>query len=96
MKKFSEFGIKPIQKGLEGDKIKMAKLLNREIQVLDYRLEESKYQGKCLCIQIAIGENKNIVFTGSKVLIETIEQIPKSDFPFTTTIVEENERYEFT
>lgn len=99
-KKFSDFGIKPVLKGMVGDKIKIGKILNKEIEVVDFRIDDSKYGtggSKCLCIQIKLDGVDRIVFTGSKVLMETIEQIPKSTgFPFTTTIVEENERYEFT
>jgi len=29
-------------------------------------------------------------------LIEVIQKIPESGFPFTTTIIEENDRYLFT
>ena len=97
MKQFKDFGIKPSIKSLVGDKIKMDRILNREIVVYDYRLEDSKYaDSKCLYLQISISETKHVVFTGSSVLIETIKQVPKSDFPFETTIVKENEHFEFT
>jgi hypothetical protein len=96
MKQFKEFGIKPESQIFTGDKIKMERILNREIKVMDYRIEDSKYQGKCLHMQIEIGETRHVVFTGSGVLIEMIERVPKMDFPFITTIVKENERFEFT
>lgn len=99
-KRFSDFGIKPILKSMVGEKIKISKILNKEIEVVDFRIDDSKYGiggSKCLCIQIKLDGADRVVFTGSKVLIETIEQIPKSTgFPFITTIIEENERYEFT
>ena len=98
MKQFKEFGIKPPLNGFTGDKIKIDRLLNREISVYDYRLKDSKFEdkGKCLHLQISIGATKHVVFTGSSVLIETIKQVPKSEFPFKTTIVKENEHFEFT
>lgn len=100
MNQFKDFGIKPIVNGFIGDKIKINKILNREITVLEYKIEESKYKekgnGKCLHMQIAIGEAKHIVFTGSTVLMETLKQVSKEKFPFVTKIVLENERLEFT
>lgn len=83
-----------------GDKIKIAKVLNREITVHDFRLEDSKFDknksGKCLHLQISITGEKHVVFTGSDVLIDLIQQVPKSEFPFTTIIVKEGEHFEFT
>lgn len=34
--------------------------------------------------------------TASAVLIENIQKVPKDGFPFVTTIVKENEHFEFT
>lgn len=99
MKTFKDFNIKPMLKGLTGDKIKIVKLLNREIEVLDYRIDDSKYgngSDKCLCLQFRLKEETNVTFTGSKSLIDAIQQVPKSEFPFKTTIVEDNDWYEFT
>src|SRR5205809_1348577 len=99
MKRFSEFGIKPTLKTLVGDKIKIDRILNKEITVTDYRIENSKYEkgnGKCLYMQIELNNNKHVVFTGSTVLMQLIEQVPKSDFPFQTTIIKDNDHFEFT
>ncbi len=100
MKDFKEFGIKAAQPGLVGDKIKIAKILNRKITVHDFRIVPSKYpekgNGKCLYLGIILEDKKQVVFTGSVGLMEVIEQVPKCEFPFTTTIIEENERYEFS
>lgn len=99
MKTFKDLGIAKTQQGFIGDKIKISKILNREVVVLDYKIENSKYEkgnGKCLHLQIAIGETKHVVFTGSKPLMDTIALVPKPDFPFKTTIIKENEWFEFT
>jgi hypothetical protein len=101
MKRFEEFNIKTAAKGFEGDKIKIAKILDREILIHDYKIEDSKHfkdrgNGKCLHLQISLNNEKHIVFTGATGLIETITQVPKEDFPFITTIREENDRYKFT
>jgi hypothetical protein len=103
MYRFSQFNIKTVAKGFEGDKIKMAKILNREIIVYDFTLEDSKVPAfrekgshKCLMMQISFNSELHVVFTSSTGLIAAIQQVPKDKFPFTTVIVEENDRYKFT
>ncbi len=101
MNSFSQFNIKTSSIGFEGDKIKMSKILNREIVVHHYKIEDSKIfkdhgSGKCLHLQISFNNEKHILFTGSSGLIETIQKVPENGFPFSTTIVEENERFSFT
>jgi hypothetical protein len=101
MNSFKEFDIKVTTKGFEGDKIRMAKILNREIIVHDFKIEDSKVftdKGSCKCLhlQVSINDTKHIVFTGSGVLIEMIRKVPESGFPFKTTIVEDNDRFLFT
>lgn len=96
--KFSDFKIKTPTQSLVGDKIKVARILNREITVIDYRIEPSKYgdSGRCLYLQIEMNNTKHVVFTGSSPLIQQIEQVPREGFPFLTTIIKDDQRYEFT
>lgn len=99
MNSFKDFGIKAQSKSFEGEKIKIDRILNRQIEVHDYKIEQSKYEkgnGKCLYIQIVVDGTKRVLFTGSVNLLDMIEQVPKDKFPFKTTIVKENERFEFT
>jgi hypothetical protein len=101
MKAFSQFNIQAPSKGFEGDKIKMSRILNREIVVHDYKIEDSKVfkekgSGKCLQMQISFNNNKHVIFTSASGLIEVIQQVPDNGFPFTTTIIPENDRYIFT
>lgn len=98
MKSFKDFGIKPSTTNLVGDKIDVDKILNRPIVVTDFRVEDSKYKPgtKCLWLQFELGNEKKVLFVGAKFLIEMIDQIPKSEFPFACTIVRENKRLEFT
>jgi hypothetical protein len=100
MNAFKDFGIKTTVKSFVGDKIKMSKILNKEITVLAFKIGPSKFiekgNGKCLHLQIQIGDTKYVVFTGSTGLMEDIQKVLTDKFPFTTTIVEESERYEFT
>lgn len=96
MKSFSQLGVKTdLQEVFTGEKIKIGRVINREIIVHDFRIEPSKFSGQCLYLQIEIDGAKRVVFTGSQGLLQVIQKIPKTEFPFTTTIVEENERYEF-
>lgn len=99
MKKFSELGIKVKRDRFVGDKIKMFKILNQEIVVHDFRIKNSKYDNansdKCLHLQIEVNGQKHVLFTGSKVLAETIEQVPREAFPFETKITQEGETFQF-
>jgi hypothetical protein len=103
MYKFSQFDIKPIEREFEGDKIRMEKILNREIIIHDFKIEDSKIKEfkekgneKCLYLQIAYKNEMYIIFTSSGSLMQVIQQIPRDKFPFTTTIIKENQRFEFT
>ena len=101
MNKFSEFNINTSSKGFEGDKIKIAKILGREIIVHYFKIEDSKCfkdrgTGKCLHLQISLNDEKYIVFTGSSGLIEAIQLVPENKFPFSTIIIQKNDRYKFT
>lgn len=99
MKQFSQFNIKPITKTFTGDKIKIDRVLNKRITVVTYKIEKSKFEkgnGNRLCLQIEVDGTSRIIFTGSTILMDMIEQVPKTNFPFTTTIVRESERFEFT
>jgi len=101
MNRFDQFNIKQNTKGFDGDKIKMSKILNREIVVHDFKLEDSKVfkeKGTCKCLhlQISINDVKHVVFTSASNLIDAIQQVPEDGFPFETKIVEDNERFKFT
>lgn len=100
MRKFSELGIKSSHRALIGDKVKIKHILNREILVWDFKIEKSKFSknksGMYLHLQIEFDGHKHIVFTGSDVLIDLIQQVPEDAFPFMTTIVQTGEYFEFT
>jgi hypothetical protein len=90
--------IAPPEKGMVGEKIKISYVLNRPIEVHRFEIKPSKQDasGECLYLQIVLNGEKRVLFTGSKYLIQTIRQVPKKNFPFTTTIISDNERYLFT
>jgi hypothetical protein len=95
---FQELNIKPERLLFTGEKIKIEKIINREIQVHAHRLGDSTvYQGeKYLALQIEFGGEKRVVFTRSKVLMEQISRVRAESFPFKTTIKKEHEWLEFT
>lgn len=95
---FKELGIKPITQGFVGDKIKIKKILNTEVTVHAYKLQKSNFEGKGmrLDLQISLQGTQHVVFTGSGVLIDMIERVPKDKFPFITRIIEDNDRFLFT
>ncbi|MBA4849465.1 hypothetical protein [Emticicia sp. BO119] len=97
MNQFKEFNIIAENSTFIGDKVKISKVLNRKIEVHTYKVEDSKHNpGKCLCLQIKMDGKDHIIFTGSTVLLATIQKVPKDKFPFETTIIEENKMFQFT
>lgn len=99
MKSFAELGIRPRQKLFSGDKIKIVKILNCKIRINDFQITTSQYprnkSGKCLTIQIEHNGEPHIVFSGSDVLIDMIEQVPPDAFPLEATIVKIGDHFEF-
>jgi len=90
---FSDFADEP--KPLEGDKQSIDSILNIEILITNYRIGKSKYHDNkdYATIQFEDGSgNKQIVFTGSEVLIKQLERY-KDKMPFYTTIIKPNKKY---
>lgn len=98
MNNFKNFDIKPELSTFTGDKIKIDRVLNAEITVLDYKIEDSKVKlgTKLLILQIEKSGTKHVIFTGSTILMQMIQKVPKESFPFITTIIKDSEHLEFT
>lgn len=105
MTKFSDFNIDSEKTLAEstfvGEKIKIAKLLDKEITVEAFRIKDSKVfkekgDGKCLHLQIIYNDEKRVVFTSARALITDIQKVPEKGFPFKTIIKERDERFVFT
>lgn len=93
-KRFSDFAKE--ESFLDGDKIKIDKILNKEILITNYKIKDSKYNDlKCLKLQFEMDDIKHIIFTGSNVIIDQIEKY-KDEIPFLTTIKKINKYYTFT
>jgi hypothetical protein len=100
MKNFKDLGIIIPEPTMKGPKISIHEVLNTEVTVLNFVITDSKYSekgnGKCLNLQLEVDKIKRVLFSGSGVLMDTIQKIPANSFPFVTKIVKRNERFEFT
>ena len=100
MNLFSDLGITVDSAPFGGEKIKINRVINREIEVLDFQLNESKFENgknrKCLKLQIRFENEMRVLFTGSTMLTQTMQKVKREMLPFKTTIVETNGYYQFT
>lgn len=99
IKKFSDFAKEEFR--LDGNKIKIDDILNKDIVVISYTLADTKY-GKNKCGKYATvqfnykgNEEKYIFFTGSDILIEQLLKY-KEEIPFETYIKKINRYYTFS
>ncbi len=94
MKKFADFA-KP-NNAMTGDKIKIDKVLDKEIVVKSYKIGESKYKEDkdLLTLQIELSNEERVIFTSSSVLINQIKEY-ESEMPFIATIKQINNYYTF-
>ena len=96
-KRFNDFAREA--RPLEGAKIKIDDIINREIKVTDYKIRDSKYEKKdcpkCLTLQFELEGVMRVLFTGSNVLIDQIEKY-RHEIPFVTTLKKIDRYYTFT
>jgi len=97
MKKFTDFANEPV--ALEGAKIGIEAVLNREITVTGYSVKMSKFpknaSGKYLTLQFQLDAETRVTFTGSDVLIGQMERYG-AEIPFAATIRKINRYYTLT
>lgn len=96
MKKFSDY--KMTRSTLEGKKVRIDDILDEPIVVLNYKIAESKRKRGTsyltLQFQFKDDEEKKVLFTGSAVLQDQMEQIEEQGFePFETTIIKIQDYY---
>lgn len=86
-KRFSDFCEEA--KPLDGAKVKIESVLNMDIVITGYKVSHSRYNnagyGKCLTLQFEVEGAKNVMFTGSTVLIDQLEKYG-NEIPFTAMI----------
>ena len=98
MKKFSDFAQE--RTVLDGPKMSIEDALNRDIVITGYKIAKSKYgkntSGMCLTLQFQFAgmEEKNVIFTGSDVLIEQMDRYGE-EVPFQTVIKKIDKYYTF-
>jgi len=95
VKRFSDFAQE--DGPLEGGKVRLDSILNVEIQITGYRIQESKYNGKnktgkCLTVQFEQDGEQRVFFTGSDVLIQQFERYG-DEIPFLATVKKVNKHY---
>jgi hypothetical protein len=101
MNRFSEFTDIKMPDLLDGKKIPIRDVFDKKIIVLNYRIKPSRYadsnNDNCLTLQFTFeGESeRRVVFSGSRFLIDVIEQC-KSRLPFETVIKKEGKNFIFT
>lgn len=95
MKHFSDFAKEP--NVMIGDKIKIDSIIDKEIEVMGYKISDSKQKigTKVLTLQINFEGVERILFTGSNVLTEQAEKY-KDEMPFLTIIKKVDKFYTFS
>ena len=99
IRKFSDFAKDELR--LDGKKIRIDDILNKDIIILGYRLSDSHYSknksGKYVTVQFEYenDENKNIFFSGSDIIIDELKKY-ESNIPFETKVVKINRYYTFS
>jgi hypothetical protein len=95
VKRFGDFAREHIP--LDGAKLKIDDILNREVLVTAIRLKPSKFNKapSCLTIQLEIDGKRYVCFTGSVVLAEQAKTYEK-ELPFMATIKKIDKYYTFT
>lgn len=94
MKTFAELNITVKQNGFIGQKIKISKLFNKQIEIHAFKVEPSKKnENILLTLQVKIDDELRVVFCGSQHLKNILECVPPESFPFVATITNDNSGY---
>lgn len=93
--RFSDFAEEA--RSFEGDKKKVEDILNQEILIIDFKVQESKQRKGTdyITIQFKIDDILYITFTGSNVLIQQLNKY-KENIPFFTMIKKIDKYYTFS
>ena len=96
-KRFNEFAQEASP--LDGEKMKIDDVLNKEILIIGFRLRNSQYSREnatqCLTLQFESDGQRYILFTGSIILTEQIEKY-QNEIPFLTIIKKIDRFYTFS
>ncbi len=89
MKRFSDFGIQSLgeRNVFPVPVISIEEVTNIEIEVLDYEPSvKTRYGDGRYVVKVKTSEGERKFFTNAAPIKEALDKIPKSDFPFVTTI----------
>ncbi len=96
-KRFKDFAKEHVP--LDGAKLKIDDILNKEIMVIGFRVKDSKFikanAPTCLTIQFTLGDERHIAFTGSQVLLDQCRSY-ETEIPFLATVKKVDKYYTFT
>jgi hypothetical protein len=90
---FSDFAE---EEPLEGNKMKLEDLLNKEVLVIGFKIKDSIQKKNTLyvTIQFRLGDETFITFTGSQVIMDQLGKY-KEHLPFYATVKKINRYYTF-
>lgn len=96
IEKFSDF---TEETTLDGEKMRIDDIVNREIIITGYKITSSRFAKsncqQCLKLQFDINGKKHILFTGSNVLIDQVNKY-KEKIPFLATVIKIDKFYSFS
>ena len=102
MNKFSEFADTTVSPVMDGKKVSLDDILEKEIIVLRYRVKKTKFSEAknpdCLTVQFVYPVNEEahfVFFSGSSVLMQQLEKY-KDKLPFSATIKKIGKYFTFT
>jgi len=102
MNKFSDFADTSISPVMDGKKVSLDDILDKEIVVLRYRVKKTKFSEaknpECLTVQFAYPENEDVhfvFFSGSSVLMQQLEKY-QDKLPFSASIKKVGKYFTFS
>jgi hypothetical protein len=100
MKSFKELNIQAAPKPFSGKRYDVERLIGQEIIISAFKIGPSKFpkkgNGMRLDMQITVDGEERITWTSGVALQEQILQVPEAEFPFKTTMIRANGRFEFS
>ena len=83
----------PERKNFIGEKISIAKIINKEVEITAFKIEVSKkYEGgRCLTLQLKYAGENRVLFTGAQFLIKQIEKVQQNQLPIIAKVVKQED-----
>lgn len=90
---FKDFADEDEKGGLEGEKVSIENILNKEILITDFQFRQSHYySGDYTILQFRNGDGLKVVFTATEVVKKQLER-HRDQLPFYGTIVKKNKYF---